>query len=118
MLVGRDSECARVTAVLGEVRAGRGAVLLLVGPPGVGKTALLGFAARAADGPTVLRGTGVEFEARFAWSGLHQLLQIRPQGQTVSTVLLRPPPGRRILWPSPSGSGAALSSLIVIRWRS
>src|SRR5207248_1965328 len=75
MLVGRDAECRRVTAALDDVRAGRGAVLLLAGPPGVGKTALLEYAAGAAGGLTVLRATGAEFEARFAWGGLHQLLQ-------------------------------------------
>jgi len=75
MLVGRDAECRRITAALDDVRAGRGAVLLLAGPPGVGKTALLEHTANKADGLTVLRATGAEFEARFAWGGLHQLLQ-------------------------------------------
>src|SRR6266704_3602200 len=42
---------------------------------GVGKTALLEYAAGAAGGLSVLRATGVEFEARFAWGGMHQLLR-------------------------------------------
>jgi DNA-binding CsgD family transcriptional regulator len=75
MLVGRDDECLRIAVALQEIRAGRGTVLLLAGPPGVGKTALLEYAAGAAEGLTVLRATGVEFEAQFAWGGLHQLLQ-------------------------------------------
>ena len=57
MLVGRDVECRRITEALGQVRAGRGAVLLLTGPPGVGKTALTEYAAGAAEGLTVLRAT-------------------------------------------------------------
>src|SRR5436190_4999217 len=74
MLVGRDAECLRITGALDLVRAGRGSTLLLTGPPGVGKTALLEYAARAAGELPVLRATGVEFESRFAWGGLHQLL--------------------------------------------
>src|SRR5437764_24572 len=75
MLVGRDAECLRITGVLDQVRAGRGGTLLLTGPPGVGKTALLEYAAQAAGELAVLRATGVEFESRFAWGSLHQLLQ-------------------------------------------
>jgi DNA-binding CsgD family transcriptional regulator len=74
MLVGRSAECLEVAGVLERVRAGRGAVLLVTGSPGLGKTALLGYAADAAAGMRVLRATGAEFEQRFAWSGLHQLL--------------------------------------------
>src|SRR5256886_3088875 len=75
MLVGRDAECLRITGALDQVRAGQGGTLLLTGPPGVGKTALLEYAGQAAGELAVLRATGVEFESRFAWGGLHQLLQ-------------------------------------------
>jgi DNA-binding CsgD family transcriptional regulator len=83
MLVGRDPEARRVAEALDDVRSGRGAVLLLTGPPGVGKSALLHHAASTAEasgsdvpgGLTVLRATGVEFESTFAWSALHQLLR-------------------------------------------
>ena len=74
MLVGRASECSRVTDTLDHVRGGGGATLLLVGAPGVGKTTLLDYAAASAGGLTVLRACGAEFEAPFAWAGLHQLL--------------------------------------------
>lgn len=60
--------------MLGQVRAGRGAVLLVTGSPGLGKTALVEYASSTADGMRVLRATGAEFEHRFAWAGLHQLL--------------------------------------------
>ena len=60
--------------MLRRVRVGRGAVLLVTGSPGLGKTALLGYAADAASGMRVLRATGAEFEQRFAWAALHQLL--------------------------------------------
>src|SRR5581483_10732132 len=74
MLVGRDLECHGITEALDQVRAGRGTVMLLTGSAGLGKTALLEYAAGAADGMRVLRATGAEFEQRFAWAGLHQLL--------------------------------------------
>ena len=74
MLVGRNVECLGIAEVLGQVRVGRGTVLLVTGSPGLGKTALLEYAADAAAGMRVLRATGAEFEQRFAWAALHQLL--------------------------------------------
>lgn len=55
----------------------RGAATVLRGEAGVGKSSLLGVAARhAADaGRAVLRVTGVESEAQVPFSGLHRLLR-------------------------------------------
>ncbi|MGH9262930.1 MAG: ATP-binding protein, partial [Acidimicrobiales bacterium] len=39
-IVGRDPEIARLRGALDAARAGRPAVALVVGPPGIGKTAL------------------------------------------------------------------------------
>jgi hypothetical protein len=41
---------------------------------GIGKTALLDYAAGASDGILVLRAAGVETEAELAFAGLHLLL--------------------------------------------
>jgi DNA-binding CsgD family transcriptional regulator len=46
----------------------------LRGEPGVGKTALLDYAAGRANGARVLRATGIETESELAFAGLHQLL--------------------------------------------
>src|SRR5690349_9676280 len=46
----------------------------MTGSPGLGKSTLLDYAAAAAGELTVLRACGAEFEAPFAWAGLHQLL--------------------------------------------
>src|SRR5690349_7630312 len=46
-LLERSAELARIEAALGEARRGRGRFLVIEGPPGIGKTALL-TAARAA----------------------------------------------------------------------
>src|SRR5690349_7933126 len=75
-LVGRDREIAAVQSLLAGI-AGGGGSLLVLGDPGIGKSALAGVAARhAADGGMrVLACAGVPSEARFSFAGLHQLLR-------------------------------------------
>jgi DNA-binding CsgD family transcriptional regulator len=75
LLFGRSSELAAITAFVERARTG-GEALLLLGEPGVGKTALLEAAASAAAEAdmSVLRAAGVQFEADLAFSGLHQVL--------------------------------------------
>jgi nucleotide-binding universal stress UspA family protein len=58
MLVGRDRECALVDRLLERARAGAAGVLLVVGEAGMGKTALLDYAAERGDGMTVVRAVG------------------------------------------------------------
>ncbi len=74
-LVGRSAEMATVTAFLDRT-SNSGAALLVTGEPGVGKTAVLEAAAEAAaaSGTTVLRASGVDFEAGIDFAGLHLLL--------------------------------------------
>ncbi len=53
---------------------GRGAVLVLRGEPGTGKTALLDYATGlAGEDVRVVRAAGAESEAGLAYAGLHQL---------------------------------------------
>jgi hypothetical protein len=73
VLVGRAGECAVVDGVLGRARAGTSGVLLVVGSPGVGKSALLEYAVGAAAGFQVAHASGVESEMELAFAGLHQL---------------------------------------------
>lgn len=72
-LLGREAEIARLSPRLDDVRAGRGAVLVLEGEAGIGKTALLEWAAAEAADMQVLRATGVESELELAFSGLAEL---------------------------------------------
>lgn len=74
-LVGRDDSVAVVAGALAQVREG-GAAVLLRGDPGVGKTALLGFAEAAARraGLRVLRMTGAHAESGLPFAALHQVL--------------------------------------------
>ncbi len=56
-LVGRDRELDELRAVVDDLAAGRGRVVLVTGPPGIGKTRLLTeFASIAADRATWLEG--------------------------------------------------------------
>jgi DNA-binding CsgD family transcriptional regulator len=70
MLVGRDRECGLVGRLLERARAGTAGVLVVVGEPGIGKTALLDDAAGRAEGMTVVRAVGVESEAELEFSAL------------------------------------------------
>jgi len=75
-LLGRETELDALTALLDDVEQ-TGAALVLRGEPGIGKSRVLGEAAAVARdrGITVLSATGVQSEARLAFSGLHQLLR-------------------------------------------
>jgi DNA-binding CsgD family transcriptional regulator len=72
-LLDRHGERAAVDGVLDRARAGSSAVLVVRGEPGIGKTALLGYAAGRALGFRVVRAWGVESEMELAFAGLHQL---------------------------------------------
>ncbi|HKG65344.1 MAG TPA: AAA family ATPase [Solirubrobacteraceae bacterium] len=74
MLVGREAELDRIDAVLAGARAGGGAVLVLTGEPGVGKSALLEAAAGRGGDMRLLRAAGAEHEAELPFSGIHELL--------------------------------------------
>src|SRR5262245_14141276 len=70
---GRSSERALLDRLLEDVRSGRSAVLVVCGEAGVGKTALLRYAAERASGFRVAQVAGVESEIELAYAGLHQL---------------------------------------------
>jgi DNA-binding CsgD family transcriptional regulator len=72
-LAGRSAEGARLDRLLADARAGQSTVLVLRGEPGIGKTALLDYAAKRASGFQVVRAAGVESEMELPFAGLHQL---------------------------------------------
>ncbi|SNS94845.1 AAA ATPase domain-containing protein [Streptosporangium subroseum] len=75
MLYGRSAEQGVIDRLLSDSRSGRSGTLLIRGEPGIGKTALLDYAATAAEGLRMIRGTGVESEAELPFAGLHLLLR-------------------------------------------
>src|SRR6267142_67963 len=74
MLVGRGVECAAVERLLLEARESRSGALVIRGEPGIGKSALLGYAVERAEDLNVLRGVGIESESERPFSALHRLL--------------------------------------------
>ena len=76
MLFGRDAEITELAGLAGKA-ATTGQAVLMIGEPGIGKTALLGAAGDLAReaGFRVLSATGVESETQFPFAGLHQLLR-------------------------------------------
>ena len=75
MLRGRETEQSQISALLDEAWASRGGALVLRGPAGVGKSALLADATTRAEGMLVLRTQGIESEADLALAALSQLLR-------------------------------------------
>lgn len=72
-LAGRAAECARLDQLMQRMRAGDSDVLVLRGEPGIGKTALLTYAAAQADGCRVVHLRGIESEMELPYAGLHLL---------------------------------------------
>ncbi|RVX44360.1 regulatory LuxR family protein [Nonomuraea polychroma] len=73
-MLGRDAEAELLESLLRQAAEGHGGGVVLHGEPGIGKTALLSYAAERATGFQVLRAVGVEPEADLAYATLHQLL--------------------------------------------
>ncbi len=99
MLLGRDHERQEIGQVLAQARAGASAALALVGEPGIGKTALLDYAASQATGMLLLRARGIESEAQIPFGSLLEL--IRPALVLLDQI---PPP-----------QAAALESALALR---
>jgi DNA-binding CsgD family transcriptional regulator len=73
-LHGRATECRRIDELLADLRAGAGGSLLFTGEPGIGKSALLTYAAERAGPADVLMVHGAEAERELPFAGLHALL--------------------------------------------
>jgi DNA-binding CsgD family transcriptional regulator len=91
-LWGRRQQCEALDGLLAEVRAGRSRVLVVRGEPGIGKTALLGYAAETAQDFQVARAEGAESEMELPFAALHQLC-----GPMLSRVGALPVPQRDAL---------------------
>lgn len=82
VLLERETELQGVDDRLARVLGGQGAVLVVEGPPGIGKTSILAaVAGRAAEcGFDVLRARGTQLERSFSFGVARQLLERRLQG--------------------------------------
>jgi len=75
MLLGRADERREIEQALARARSGASAVLALAGEPGIGKTALLGYAAERAAGMRLLRARGIESETQVPFGSLLELVR-------------------------------------------
>src|SRR5215469_1766509 len=75
MLLGRDRERNAIEQALESARSGISATLALAGEPGIGKTALLDYAAERAAGMQLLRARGIESEAQIPFGSLLELIR-------------------------------------------
>src|ERR687887_2384310 len=75
MLVGREAEQRALDALLQGARDERSAALVLRGEPGIGKSALLDYAAARVTDMTVLRCVGIEAEHELPFAGMHELIR-------------------------------------------
>ena len=73
MLLGRESERAVLSRLLGAARGGHGGAIVVLGEPGIGKTALIEEAITAAEGFQVFQTAGHEGEMELAFAALQQL---------------------------------------------
>ena len=76
-LLERSEELARIESALAAAGSGRGTFVVIEGPAGIGKTALLAAARTAAanGGMRVLRSRGTELERDFAFGVVRQLFE-------------------------------------------
>jgi DNA-binding CsgD family transcriptional regulator len=76
-LLERSEELARIELALAAARSGRGTFVVVEGPAGIGKTALLAAARTGAaeGGMRVLRSRGTELERDFAFGVARQLFE-------------------------------------------
>jgi DNA-binding CsgD family transcriptional regulator len=70
---GRSKERDALDRLLEDARSGQSSAIVIRGEAGVGKTALLRYAARQASGFRLIQIAGVESEMELAYAGLHQL---------------------------------------------
>src|SRR5687767_14452976 len=77
LLLERGEELARIESALAEACSGRGTFVVVEGPAGIGKTAVIAAARAAAaeKGMRVLRSRGTELERDFAFGVVRQLFE-------------------------------------------
>ncbi|MGO9509108.1 MAG: AAA family ATPase [Mycobacterium sp.] len=74
MLYGRERECTQIDRLLVAARERRSQALVVRGEPGIGKSALLGYAAEQASGLQILRTAGIQTESQLPFAAVHNLL--------------------------------------------
>jgi predicted ATPase len=108
-LFGRDEEAARIEDVLYQARWNRSGALVIKGPTGVGKTALLKLAVDRAEGMAVISTQGIEGQPTIPFANLAELLA--PVAHFVAD--LSPPQAAALASALGSGPPAATDRLAI-----
>jgi len=106
--VGRQAELAWLQEELAMVRSGRPRLVLIQGPPGIGKSALIERLLADQSDLTILRATGEQWEAFVAYGVADQLMRVA--GVSTSRLLA----GRERSLPAeePVGVGARILEVV------
>jgi DNA-binding CsgD family transcriptional regulator len=72
-LIDRHTECGVLDRLVETVRAGESRAIVVSGPAGVGKTALLDYVAEQVSGCRLVRAAGVQSEMELPFAALHQV---------------------------------------------
>ena len=117
-LLEREAELQTLAdRLLGLARDGRGGVLLIEGPPGIGKSALLDRALDAApEGVVVRRAAGSELESGLAFGAVRQLLAGALRGLDADVFEGPGRPAARVLGFAEGGSDALVDPLFSLQW--
>jgi DNA-binding CsgD family transcriptional regulator len=75
VLLGRSEPCGRIDELLDGARRGDSQALIVLGEPGIGKSALLDHAADSGSGMRLLRARGFESEGELAFGALGDVLR-------------------------------------------
>ena len=105
LLLEREREVARLSDLLEGAASGRGGLVVIEGPAGIGKTRLLRHARALADGFAVLTASGSELEHDFGFGVVRQLLERAAPGHLEDAAALAAP--ALGLWSGAGGGGAA-----------
>lgn len=104
-LAGRDRPLAILEAVIADARSRRRGLALVVGDPGMGKTALV-REALAGEDVVVLWGSGAEDESQVAYGLIEQMIRASPLSHDEADHL------RMAMGPDPVTTGIALVGLV------
>ena len=81
VLHGRERECAQVDQLIAAAHERRSQALVVRGEAGIGKSALLDYAAEQARGLQILRTVGIQTESQLPFAAVHNLLAAGPGSQ-------------------------------------
>jgi tetratricopeptide (TPR) repeat protein len=114
-LLDRDRELAALDALTDDARAGRGRLVLIEGPAGIGKSGLLAdLRERAAAGSRVLAARASELEREFAFGIVRQLFETEVAERGERALAGAAAPAAAVFTSAPTHEGEAAASFAAL----